>query len=91
LYFFYDSYGNLASIRCFTGGKEYVYYTATNMAEILKENTIRKKKNFPSQSSSHLKVNKNERHRDNLCAFLCILELKIMQFRNWYKLFLIYC
>jgi len=31
LYFFYDSYGNLASVRCFTGGKEYVYYTATNM------------------------------------------------------------
>jgi len=31
MYFFYDSYGNLASVRCFTGGKEYVYYTATNM------------------------------------------------------------
>ncbi len=31
LYFFYDSYGNLASIRCFTQGNEYTYYTTTNI------------------------------------------------------------
>ena len=31
LYFFYDSYGNLACIRCFTQDNEYTYYTTTNI------------------------------------------------------------